>query len=634
MKKWMPLLAFVAALVVVASFTTCEEPGSSETFTITFDANDGAGGPDPLTVALDRPMPPITNFPTRTGFAFAGYWDAKTGGDKYYNADGSSAKNWDKSEDATLYARWSSFTTITFNANTGTGTMQNQQIPESDSANLRQNTFTRTGYTFTGWATTATATTAQYADGASYTAGAGQASVTLYAVWTQGPVTTITFNANSGTGTMQNQQIPANDSANLRTNAFTRTDYTFAGWATTASGTAAYADGASYTAGPAQASVTLYAVWTPSQSNTNTITFNANGGTGGPATVNATPGLPMPALTAQAPINENYAPEGFMAPRLASTSSVDRNTSNTCGGYEKMYFDGYWDAQTGGKKYYNADMTSASNWDKSANTVLYAQWLTVWQKYNITDYHNDDFVAYFAETPPVIDGNGSDPAWQKAKWMPINYMWMTFGHAIPTAADFSGRFKVVWTADRLYVLAEIVDDVIRRPNDGTANAERNDLFEVFIDEDASGGARSNNNNLFAYHLHFYNAPSLTVQTKNILDYVTGANPANQLRNHHINYVVGINQATNTYTWELEMKVFNSSYPVQETQYNASTHLPVTLTEGKKMGFAAAYCDNDDHTNGNTRDHFIGSMYVSGANDNARNVAYQNSTQYARLYLVK
>ena len=35
---------------------------------------------------------------------FLGYYDSS--GTKYYNSDGSSAKNWDKESDATLYAHW------------------------------------------------------------------------------------------------------------------------------------------------------------------------------------------------------------------------------------------------------------------------------------------------------------------------------------------------------------------------------------------------------------------------------------------------------------------------------------------------------------------------------------------------
>jgi LPXTG-motif cell wall-anchored protein/uncharacterized repeat protein (TIGR02543 family) len=72
------------------------------------------------------------------------------------------------------------------------------------------------------------------------------------------PSSTVTFNANGGSGAMADQT--ASSATALTTNAFTRSGYTFAGWATSPTGTVAYADAASYTFG---SSVTLYAVWTP-----------------------------------------------------------------------------------------------------------------------------------------------------------------------------------------------------------------------------------------------------------------------------------------------------------------------------------------------------------------------------------
>ncbi len=36
-------------------------------------------------------------------------------------------------------------------------------------------------------------------------------------------------------------------------------------------------------------------------------------------------------------------------------------------------FNGYFTATSGGTKYYNADMSSALNWNIAANTTLYAQ---------------------------------------------------------------------------------------------------------------------------------------------------------------------------------------------------------------------------------------------------------------------
>lgn len=74
---------------------------------------------------------------------------------------------------------------------------------------------------------------------------------------------TVTFNANGGLGTMADQSASA--ATNLTANTFTRSGYTFAGWATSATGTVAYADGASYTF---TSSTTLYAVWTPTLATT------------------------------------------------------------------------------------------------------------------------------------------------------------------------------------------------------------------------------------------------------------------------------------------------------------------------------------------------------------------------------
>jgi len=249
----------------------------------------------------------------------------------------------------------------------------------------------------------------------------------------------------------------------------------------------------------------------------------------------------------------------------------------------------------------------------------------------------DDFIAYFTDTPPVIDGNGSDAAWEKAEWRDIKYAWMyqspkslptgaavASDGTIPKTADFSGRFKVVWTADRLYILAEIIDDIKYCPiTDKKQSPEKNDCLELFIDENASGGTRTSDggNNFFTYHMNFDGI--------NVVDY-TGQNV---LRNSHLNYKINENAAP-LYIWEIEMKVYNSSYPLNSSPDTA----PVTLTEGKKMGFAVAYCDNDRdaHNSGNTgdRDHFIGSMFVKGGTDNERNVSYQNSDQYAKLYLKK
>ena len=86
-------------------------------------------------------------------------------------------------------------------------------------------------------------------DGANYTRAIFHAS---------NPNKSVTFDANSGSGSMSSQL--GSSTTALTSNAFTRAGFTFAGWATAADGSGtAYADGASY---DFSANLALYAQWT------------------------------------------------------------------------------------------------------------------------------------------------------------------------------------------------------------------------------------------------------------------------------------------------------------------------------------------------------------------------------------
>ena len=253
---------------------------TANAYTVKFDANGGTGTMADQPMTYDQSAALRANAFARTGYTFAG-WATSASGAKAY-ADGASVENLASAQGATvtLYAVWTANTyTVKFAVNGGTGTMADQTMTYDQSAALRANAFTRTGYTFTGWATSAGGAVA-YADGASVKnlASAQGATVTLYAVWTANTYT-VKFAANGGTGTMADQTMTYDQSAALRANAFRRTGYTFTGWATSASGAKAYADGASVKnlASAQGATVTLYAVWT---ANTYTVKFDANGGTG------------------------------------------------------------------------------------------------------------------------------------------------------------------------------------------------------------------------------------------------------------------------------------------------------------------------------------------------------------------
>ncbi len=144
--------------------------------------------------------------------------------------------------------------TITFDANGGLGQMSALQVKSENEATLPNNSFTRENYTFAGWATSADGE-AVYADGSTITA---ERDLTLYAVWNI--VTyTVNFDSNGGNGEMSAMSVNADEGKKLTANAFTKDNYTFAGWATSANGEVVYADGAEIAA---TSDLMLYAVWT------------------------------------------------------------------------------------------------------------------------------------------------------------------------------------------------------------------------------------------------------------------------------------------------------------------------------------------------------------------------------------
>jgi uncharacterized repeat protein (TIGR02543 family) len=168
------------------------------------------------------------------------------------------------------------------------------------------------------------------------------ANTTLYAYWTINTYT-VTYSGNGNTsGTAPADQSKTHDvplTLQTNTGSLAKTGYTFSGWNTAANGTGTgYAEGAGYTA---NAAVTLYSKWT---ANTYIVTFDKQSGTGGSDNLTATYGAAMPAATA--PTRTGY----------------------TFGGY-------YTAINGGGTQYYTAAMASARNWDITANTTLYANWI-------------------------------------------------------------------------------------------------------------------------------------------------------------------------------------------------------------------------------------------------------------------
>jgi hypothetical protein len=230
---------------------------------------------------------------------------------------------------------------------------------------------------------------------------------------------------------------------------------------------------------------------------------------------------------------------------------------------------------------------------------------------NHNQYQQGYYEARFTDTIPVIDGNGNDTCWNKADWAPIDQIWI--GNTVDET-DYSGRFRVLWTKDRLYLLIQIVDDSLRIQPTGLADVCSNiynyDCSEIFIDENHSRDANyTGTYKAIAYHL----------DTTHVCYYIGGSSGWVRL-DDHLNYKMK-RVAPHTFEYEYELKVFNDTY------IDGGLNIPVQLTNGKLLGWSVAYNDNDY---GTTRQNMFGSKLIEGTD---KNISYFNASAFGELKLV-
>ena len=344
----------VAADITVTAKWTKETVPPVTTYTVTYDANGGTGTMTDTTAYTSGSKAQVKdNGFTREGYTFNGWNTAANGkGTQHAAADSITIK-----ADVTLYAQWTKETvppvppvttyTVTYKANGGTGTMTDTTAYTSGSkAQVKDNGFTRDGYTFTGWNTAKDGKGTQHAAADSITI---KADVTLYAQWTKEtvppvpPVTTytVTYDANGGTGTMTDTTAYTSGSkAKVQDNGFTRDGYTFTGWNTAKDGKGTSCDPGNSI--KVTADVTLFAQW---QKNAvlpgaqYTVTYDGNGGTG----------------------------KTYVASYNVGTQATAADNEFTREGYT---FVGWNTAKDGTGTGYS----TAAVFDLSDNVTLYAQW--------------------------------------------------------------------------------------------------------------------------------------------------------------------------------------------------------------------------------------------------------------------
>lgn len=250
---------------------------------------------------------------TIDGYTFAGWATSPDGSGARY-APGA---RWTANGTLTLYAQWTpGQASLTYDGNGATGGKTDPQTGKTDEKiNVRDNGFTRDGYTFVTWNTQADCKGNAVKPNSEWTL---RGSSTLYACWA-GNAQTLTYHGNGATGgNTAAQSGHTGDELTTNANGFTRDGYTFVRWDTAKDGSGtAYGEGKNgvgrYTMKPAGND--LYAIW---QANPASIRYRDDYGATGST----------PDTTGVTGQNVTIAQNGFTRPGYTFTGwARDRRTN-------------------------------------------------------------------------------------------------------------------------------------------------------------------------------------------------------------------------------------------------------------------------------------------------------------------
>ena len=225
--------------------------------------------------------------PTRKGYNFKGWYK-----EEGYTNKVEETTIVKTASNHNVYAKWEAQKyTVTYNANGGTGAPGSQEKVYGQTLKLSETKPNKTGYTFKGWGLSATATTVAYQPGATMAETAITKDTVLYAIW-EANTYTIEYNGNGATGgSTASSTHKYDEERELTANGYQRkytvtynynytgstaksvaVNYTFNGWATTATGEVKYQDKEEVTNLATTGKVTLYANWTSNSTTLETPT--------------------------------------------------------------------------------------------------------------------------------------------------------------------------------------------------------------------------------------------------------------------------------------------------------------------------------------------------------------------------
>lgn len=179
-----------------------------------------------VTATYDSAMPTPTVTPVRTGYNFTGYFDATTGGNKYYTSALASSATYKLTTGTDLYAQWNAKTyTITYNCGAMTGTPDAATATYDAALDFATDAVcTHIGYTFDGWKCS---NGVIYTSGESVTAWDTDSDLQCNATWS---ANTINIKWTSDGAQHDVNQCRYGGDITIPTTTPTKTGYTFKGW--------------------------------------------------------------------------------------------------------------------------------------------------------------------------------------------------------------------------------------------------------------------------------------------------------------------------------------------------------------------------------------------------------------------
>lgn len=253
----------------------------------------------------------------------------------------------------------------------------------------------------------------------------------------------IKYNANGGSGAPSSQTKWYGTALTLSSTKPTRTGYTFQGWATSASGSVAYAAGARYTA---NASITLYAVW---KALTYTVKYDANGGSGAPSNQTKTYGVTL-TLSSTKPTRTNYTFKGWGTSASATTIAY----------------------------------AAGANYTANAGVTLYAIWEQSYTKPRITSY-----------SVQRCDSNGTSN--EEGTYALVNFSWETDLSVSSISIEWKSSTETTWSSTAVSAsgVSGSVSNII-----GSGNLSGEQAYDILVtvadSNDSSSAIRTLNGTSF------------------------------------------------------------------------------------------------------------------------------------------